>query len=91
MSVTFYPLCFLPSNSRIMGEIKQNLKMEAKTSQIRYNEGKIEGHEIEIKRILSTLGARSPSSLKISMSMGGCPTYLAPVHPHSTPPSPISH
>jgi len=50
-----------------MCEIEQSLRRGTKTSYIQYHEGKVERHELEIKKILRALNAQSSPLMKASM------------------------
>jgi len=50
-----------------MCEIEQSLRRGTKTSHIQYHEGKVERHELEIKKILKALNAQSSPLIKASM------------------------
>ena len=46
---------------RVIHEIERTLRTGANTSRIGYDKGKIDGHKLEIRRILDALDIRNPS------------------------------
>ena len=55
------PLTMLNSCSRVMREIGRTLRSKASASHTKHNKEKVEGHMVEIRRILGTLNASNSS------------------------------
>ena len=77
-----YPLTTPNNDSRIMRGIERTLRKEVNTPHAKYNE-KVEGHMLEIQRILATLDALG-SSLNENLGIGKRGSRLAPANTHDT-------
>ena len=79
MSVHFDPPP-VPSNPRAVSGIESTLRKGRDIPNIKYNKEKVEGHKLEIQKILGTLTAQS-SPFDNNIRAGA---YIAPLNPHGT-------
>ena len=78
-----YPLTIPNNESRIMRGIERTLRRGVNTPYAKCDMQKVEGHMIEIRRILATLGVLD-SSVDENLGMGERTSRFAPINPHST-------
>ena len=76
-----YPLTVPNHESRIMRGIEQTLRRGMNTPHTKYNTERVEGHMLEIQRILTTLGALG-SSTGENLGAGEHSSNLVLVNPH---------
>ena len=78
-----HPLTIPDHESRIMRGIERTLRRGVNTPYAECDMHKVEGHMIEIRRVLATLGALD-SSIDENLGMGERTSRFAPINPRST-------